>query len=77
MSAHQKLTPQTTTQRTAAHRRRMAEKMANLTEALEWAVAEIEGRTRYDPDIYTGNEQRENCLHKAKSALNPTDRAKS
>lgn len=34
MSAHQKRTPQTTTQRTAAHRRRMAEKMARYEGAL-------------------------------------------
>jgi len=67
MSAHQKLTPQTTTQRTAAHRRRQAEKLANLTEALEWAISDIEGRARYTRDHQFGN-----CLKKAKEALNPT-----
>jgi len=62
MSAHQKLTPQTTTQRTAAHRRRMAEKMARYEGALraifvetdEFKVADIAYR-----------------------ALNPADPAKS
>ena len=58
------MTAQTTTQRTAAHRRRMAEKMANLTEALEWAIADIEGRARYTRDHQFGH-----CLQRAKEAL--------
>lgn len=63
------MTAQTTTQRTAKHRLAVKERMAALVEALDWALAEIEGRTRYDPEIYTGEEQRENCLRKAHEAL--------
>ena len=35
-----------------------------LVEALEWALAEIEGRT-----LYSSPEQRENCLELAHAAL--------
>jgi hypothetical protein len=45
------------------------ERVKVLEEALDWAIAEIEGRTWYDPDIYTGREQRSNSLAKAKEAL--------
>lgn len=45
------------------------ERVKVLEEALDWAIAEIEGRTRYDPDFYTGREQRNNSLAKAKEAL--------
>lgn len=76
MSAHQKLTPQTTTQRTAAHRRRMAEKMARQTVALE-AIAALEDSTGtgdydygYDAAIYK-------AVQIAEEALKPTDPAKS
>lgn len=42
-----------------------------LAEALDWAIAEIEGRTRYTPnDIYEAEEQRENALGKAQVVAN-------
>lgn len=42
----------------------------DLLEALEWALAEIEGRTRYTPnDIYEAMEQRENALEAAQAAI--------
>lgn len=66
------MTAQTTTQRTAKHRLAVKERMAALVEALAWAVAEIEGRTRY-----TSPEQPENALQKAKEALRGTAPAKS
>lgn len=38
--------------------------------ALSWAIAEIEGRTRYDPFCYyTAKEQREEALQSARSTL--------
>lgn len=39
-----------------------------MREALEWAVAEIEGRTRYDKENQFGN-----CLAKANKALSQKD----
>ncbi len=39
-------------------------RVAILKEALEWAIAEIEGRTRYDSD-----EQQDNALQCARDAL--------
>lgn len=42
----------------------------DLLEALEWATAEIDGRTRYAPDChYTALEQRENAIDKARAAI--------
>lgn len=42
----------------------------DLLEALDWAIAEIEGRTRYEPnDIYEAEDQRENALDCARSAI--------
>lgn len=36
----------------------------DLFDALDWAMAEIEGRTRYDND-----QQRDNCIEIARAAL--------
>ena len=42
----------------------------DVVEALDWAIAEIEKRTRYSPDdFYEAREQRASALEKAKSAL--------
>lgn len=42
----------------------------DLLEALDWAIAEIEGRTRYDPnDVYEAEDQRENALNCARNAI--------
>lgn len=62
------MTAQTTTQRTAAHRRRMAEKMARY----EGALREIAAMSVWadEPDAV---EMRD----RAQKALNPTDPAKS
>ena len=62
------MTAQTTTQRTAAHRRRMAEKMARYEGALERIAASERAAGIYDT---LGN------AHIASEALNPTDPAKS
>jgi hypothetical protein len=43
---------------------RQAEAAPGVVEALEWAMAEIEGRTRYDTE-----DQRSNCLDLARDAL--------
>ena len=43
---------------------RTASAPADLVEALRWALAEIEGRTRY-----TDPQQRQNCLDKCEMAL--------
>jgi hypothetical protein len=41
-----------------------------LLEALDWAIAEIEGRTRYAPnDVYEAEEQRANALACARAAI--------
>ena len=41
-----------------------------LLEALDWALAEIEGRTRYDTTCpYNADEQRDNCLTLARAAI--------
>lgn len=46
------------------------EEIARLREALDWAIAEIEGRTRYHPnDIYAAEDQQANALAKAREAL--------
>mgnify|MGYP003407821599 FL=1 len=42
----------------------------DVVEALDWAIAEIEKRTRYSPDdYYEARDQRASALEKAKSAL--------
>jgi len=43
---------------------RMEAQLAELQEALNWAIAEIEARTRYSREYQFGN-----CLLKAKQAL--------
>lgn len=40
-----------------------------LCEYLDWALAEIEGRTRYSPDFYSAKEQRDSAMQKAGAAL--------
>jgi len=61
----------TPAQRNAAYRTRKAERIArmearvaNLEEALAWAIAEIEGNARYSRECQFGN-----CVEKAKAAL--------
>ena len=47
-----------------------AREIERLREALDWALAEIEGRTRYSPNnIYEAEEQRANALDCARAAL--------
>lgn len=41
----------------------------DLYEALDWALAEAEGRTRYSPDFYSAKVERESALDKARAAL--------
>lgn len=65
-------------QKCAAHRLKAtkATGVVELREALDWALAEIEGRTRYTPDIYIMKEQRDKCLQKCRNALALTQLAK-
>ena len=61
-------------QEVASHREASTAKleadMAVLVEALDWALAEIDGRTRYDPKCaYNAEEQRGNALAKARETL--------
>jgi len=47
-----------------------AAEIARLREALDWAVAEIEGRTRYTSNnLYEADEQRQNAINCARAAL--------
>lgn len=68
------MTAQTTTQRTAAHRRRMAEKMARYEGALreidELAFNALES-------VIDRTDALKGIATKASQALNPTDPAKS
>jgi len=47
-----------------ARRKAKLERLALLEESLDWAIAEIEARTRYSKEYQFGN-----CLAKAKEAL--------
>lgn len=50
-----------------------AREIERLREALEWSIAEIEGRTRYTPNnIYAAEEQQQNALDAARAALEET-----
>ena len=53
-----------------AELRELRAENARLREALAWALAEIDGRTRYQSnDIYTAQDQRDNALELARAAL--------